>query len=110
MTRARTLTARQARKINGLKRLNFARSHAPRQTRDASSGPVSVPSPDASGPLHHLILTLEQLEPRSCRYPYGEGPPFQFCGQPKAHIEASYCEHHERVCFQVRPRRRRATA
>lgn len=44
-------------------------------------------------PLH---ITLLDLEPHHCRYPYGEGP-FTFCGHP-VEGESSYCEAHADLC------------
>lgn len=37
-------------------------------------------------------LTLEQLEPRDCRYPFGDGP-FTFCGRLNDEV-SSYCPEH----------------
>lgn len=44
-------------------------------------------------PLH---VTLMDLQPNGCRYPYGDGP-FTFCGHPKL-IGASYCLDHFDLC------------
>jgi GcrA cell cycle regulator len=37
-------------------------------------------------------LTLDQLEPNDCRYPFGEGPQFTFCG--RVTDGGSYCTEH----------------
>lgn len=37
--------------------------------------------------------TLEQLQQHDCRWPYGDAPPFMFCGQPVEH-DRSYCSAH----------------
>lgn len=48
-------------------------------------------------------LSLIDLEPGDCRYPYGDGP-MTFCGHPK-HAESSYCFHHFELCREEpRPR------
>lgn len=44
-------------------------------------------------PLH---VTLMDLQPNGCRYPYGDGP-FTFCGHPWL-IGASYCVDHFDLC------------
>lgn len=48
-------------------------------------------------------LSLIDLEPGDCRYPYGDGP-MTFCGHPKQ-TDSSYCFHHFHLCRQEpRPR------
>jgi len=48
-------------------------------------------------------LSLIDLEPGDCRYPYGDGP-MTFCGHPK-HAESSYCFQHFHLCREeLRPR------
>lgn len=44
-------------------------------------------------------LTLLQLAPTSCRYPYGDGP-FTFCGHPKMEGD-SYCGPHLSLCTGI---------
>jgi GcrA cell cycle regulator len=43
-------------------------------------------------------LSLIDLEPGDCRYPYGDGP-MTFCGHPKQD-GSSYCFHHFHLCRQ----------
>lgn len=47
-------------------------------------------------------LTIDQLGPRDCRYPYGEGP-FTFCGHAQ-HGDSSYCVSHDRLCHGSAPK------
>lgn len=42
-------------------------------------------------------LTLEQLEHDDCRYPFGDEPPFTFCGRIKTK-NSSYCIEHLQLC------------
>lgn len=52
-------------------------------------------------------LSLLELEPNDCRYPYGDGP-FTFCGHPKQ-AGSSYCTPHFHLCDQPpKPRQARA--
>lgn len=44
-------------------------------------------------------LSLIDLEPGDCRYPYGDGP-MTFCGHPKLD-GASYCLHHYAICTGI---------
>lgn len=44
-------------------------------------------------PLH---LAFNELQPDSCRYPYGDGPNYTFCGCEKL-PGLSYCEPHRRL-------------
>lgn len=44
-----------------------------------------------------LNVTLDELQPDECRYPYGEGP-FLFCGNPQQ-PDSSYCAGHHRLCW-----------
>jgi len=46
-----------------------------------------------------LHLEFDELEPRHCRFPYGEGP-YTYCGHPKL-ANTSYCEAHVAYCFEV---------
>lgn len=50
--------------------------------------PLPIPRPEPVQPQH---ITLLDLEPHHCRWPYGDGP-FTFCGHGKA--EGSYCGFH----------------
>lgn len=43
-------------------------------------------------------ISLIDLEPNDCRYPYGDGP-MTFCGHPKI-AGSSYCFHHFHLCRQ----------
>lgn len=45
-----------------------------------------------------LNVSLDDLQPHECRYPYGDGP-FLFCGNP-VEGESSYCAAHHRLCWQ----------
>ena len=47
-------------------------------------------------------LSLTELEPNDCRYPYGDGP-MLFCGHPKM-AGSSYCTSHHFLCWEP-PRR-----
>lgn len=47
-------------------------------------------------PVEPLHLTLADLEPGVCRYPYGDGP-YTFCGHPVA--IGSYCGEHHALCL-----------
>lgn len=51
-------------------------------------------------------LTFDQLKPRQCRYPMGEGAAMRFCGNAQL-IESSYCEHHHRITHTVEGPRRK---
>lgn len=44
-------------------------------------------------------LSLIELEPNDCRYPYGDGP-FMFCGHPKME-GSSYCFPHFHLCTGI---------
>jgi GcrA cell cycle regulator len=50
-----------------------------------------------------LHLPLDDLQPHSCRWPYGGWPdaaPITFCGHPKA-AGASYCHQHQQLSVGV---------
>lgn len=42
-------------------------------------------------------LSLLELEPGDCRYPYGDGAPFLFCGH-QTQAGSSYCGPHTTLC------------
>jgi GcrA cell cycle regulator len=46
-------------------------------------------------------LTVIELEPNDCRYPYGHKD-FLFCGHPRANDEAFYCALHLSLCTRER--------
>lgn len=57
--------------------------------------PPAVPVPVKTGPLN---IPLLKLKPRQCRQPYGDNPPFVFCGQRTA-AHMSYCAEHARLNY-----------
>lgn len=61
-----------------------------------------VPIPHASLPPLDLsnAVTLEQLEPRHCRWPLDDG---RYCGHTRAHVTVSFCRQHMAVAYQVLP-------
>jgi hypothetical protein len=58
--------------------------------------PLPSPPPAPEAPPS-LGLMLYELEPDECRYPYGEAPPFTFCGHA-VDRGSSYCPFHRRLC------------
>lgn len=54
-----------------------------------------------------LNLTLDQLEPDSCRYPTQDSPMFLFCGQPSL-ASKPYCKTHAAICYRPLEYRRQA--
>jgi|HubBroStandDraft_1064217.scaffolds.fasta_scaffold08818_3 GcrA cell cycle regulator len=67
-----------------------------RWTGGAPRQRARVPSPPpvcTETPARHV--TLADLEPGDCRFPFGEGP-FTFCGAPK--LGGSYCGFHAKIC------------
>lgn len=46
-----------------------------------------------------LDLTLMELKPHHCRFPYGETTPYLFCGASRA-PGSSYCEQHHADCYR----------
>lgn len=83
--------------INGIKR-----------KKKLAENPSVDPSPFVCAEAADVIprhLTLAQLEPGDCRYPYDGAEGFTFCGNPTLHYklmgldrESSYCGPHHRIC------------
>lgn len=44
---------------------------------------------------------LAELEPNDCRYPFGDSPPYTFCGDTTI-VGSSYCELHHLICTKPR--------
>ena len=44
-----------------------------------------------------LNITLQELDDTTCKYPYGDRPPFQYCGHPSLPDE-SWCLDHFHLC------------
>lgn len=71
---------------------NMARKHCTK----AKPKPVRQPVETAPKPLH---LALEDTTPKTCKYPYGNGP-YTFCGH-ETEQGGSWCEYHQGVVFNV---------
>lgn len=63
--------------------------------RETPAEPVQQESAQAPPSLD---LTIYDLLDHHCRYPYGDRPPFLYCGQ-NAVEGVAYCPHHSRLCF-----------
>jgi GcrA cell cycle regulator len=50
-------------------------------------------------------LTLFELTERTCKWPFGERPPFTFCGHETI-AGSSYCDFHDGIAYVVPPPRR----
>lgn len=57
-------------------------------------------------PLHQSLIDLEH---NGCRYPYGDGPSFTFCGHPQIK-DSSYCGPHWALTFSESRRTNDAAA
>lgn len=44
--------------------------------------------------------SIEELELRDCAFPYGDQPPYRFCGK-RAKSGSPYCTEHHAKCFRV---------
>lgn len=69
--------------------------YGPVQPRVPKSKPV-VPAPIKADAAESpsLNLTMEELNDTVCRFPFGENPPFLYCGQP-VDKPSPYCiKHH----------------
>ena len=69
---------------------NFALSHS--QSANAAESPTIGTPPPQGGPLP-LLISLDKLSLRSCRWPYGASH-YLFCGR-HAEFGHSYCPQHE---------------
>lgn len=61
---------------------------------------VLIPPHGADAPVS-LHLSLADLGPRQCHYPYGDPltPELHFCGHPTNGVK-NYCEYHHKRCYQ----------
>ena len=48
----------------------------------------------ADEPPERERVRMEDATPRQCRWPYGEGDSFRFCGQRTVSELSPWCEHH----------------
>lgn len=66
----------------------------------ATLGPTHVKSHTAAPPIvkeaDPIGVSLIDLQPGQCRFPYGDDPPYSFCGCPSLD-GMSYCEPHHRL-------------
>ncbi|HWL06752.1 MAG TPA: GcrA family cell cycle regulator [Xanthobacteraceae bacterium] len=68
----------------------------------AAPMPKGAKPPVVRAPAKSLRLTFADLEPRTCRFPEGDGP-FFFCGQPTKPGK-SYCPSCEANAYRVAPK------
>jgi GcrA cell cycle regulator len=55
-----------------------------------------APIVDIAEPRH---LELAELKAGECRYPFGDHPPFTFCGRAVMQQGRPYCAHHTKLCL-----------
>jgi hypothetical protein len=60
--------------------------------RIAIARPVRVPTPGAAD-VPPLLVEFLELEPCHCRWPFGDEPPFRFCGRERLR-DGPYCAAH----------------
>ena len=48
-------------------------------------------------PTPPVSLTIYQLDRHTCHYPFGDRPPYSYCGEPAR--RGSWCPQHERVVY-----------
>ena len=64
--------------------------------------PLKRPLPrqkgDPSPVEHHPEVEIWDLGPHTCRWPYGEYPPYLYCGQ-RPLVDSPYCAEHSRIAF-----------
>lgn len=78
------------------------RQHSPRLPRTHRRHPPREPIEVTALRCAEIVplgLTLMELEPGECRYPYGDGP-FTFCGH-KAVEGFSWCGPHKNLCTGI---------
>jgi GcrA cell cycle regulator len=71
-----------------------------RRTAPGASSCQPIPrSQDGPEPPSRPLVSLSELEPAMCRFPYGDPrePSFGFCGEPND--GSPYCPEHHRLCL-----------
>lgn len=74
--------------------------HPLRRTAPGESSCQPIPrSQDGPEPPSRPLVSLSELEPAMCRFPYGDPrePSFGFCGEPND--GSPYCPEHHRLCL-----------
>lgn len=69
--------------------------------RQIEKEPKPEPFVPCAADVVPLNLDLLQLRDTTCRYPYGDEPPFTFCGHPVKQ-DRPYCEAHCRLVYRPR--------
>ena len=78
------------------------RVRAPRAARSLAAAASPRPTPAPRVPLKPRMIDMLELSRHTCRYPYGDTPPFRYCGCPP--IKGSpYCREHTSVCWNHPP-------
>jgi hypothetical protein len=72
---------------------------APRQLSAAASKPAREPP---RVPLKPRMIDILELSKYTCRYPFGDTPPYLYCGCPP--LKGSpYCRDHTKLCWNHSP-------
>jgi GcrA cell cycle regulator len=85
---------------SGVQKEKPARVLNHRPPRSRVSRPIPVEAPPLEPPLR---LQVEELKPRSCRWPFGDpgASDFGFCGHETHAPGQSYCAHHQRLAWHA---------
>lgn len=81
----------------------------PRKSKFRPSMPTSMIEPRPAPVLGTMpaarggeMCDLIDLTFTSCRFPFGDGPPYKFCGKQTFVEGASWCADHSRIVYQRR--------
>lgn len=71
----------------------------PRQPRERPVAIPALPPPPSPDPAPEDRLSLTELRPTTCRWPYGEGKDTTYCGK-RCRADQPYCAAHMAVAYQ----------
>ncbi len=65
--------------------------------RGVRQPPMRIVEPDICPDNAKPLIDLKR---GNCRYPYGEAPPYLFCGKRVEREKSSFCDHHRDICYR----------
>lgn len=70
-----------------------------RRTRPMPPHAVSPPAPEPpKAKVYDRRVSIHELDGRTCRFPHGTYPPYEYCGEEIQH-GSPYCPGHHKRCF-----------
>jgi GcrA cell cycle regulator len=90
-------------KLSTIKRIRrLPKARTPQTLAAATTLKPARQAPPPRPALKPLMIDILELTRHTCRFPYGDVPPYLYCGCPP--LKGSpYCVHHTKLCWNHSP-------